>query len=245
MSLDVKPKYFPSFLKESLNIENFEYSYIIPILSQTAEYWGDAEMVFTCNVLSQQVKEYLNHTGFVLFYMYKREQEIRKNGYLSENYTKNFNRINKNKEINLVNLDTLSFYDFSNINHTIQLDNRLVISEKGKKINLNSVIERVREIDNNLWITLPTIKKVLAQKKQLQNLSQNTNRVHFTFLNENHYILLLKNLRNRKFWKATKWYPILSEIASREGMISLSQNFLQIAKSEQKTSRLLVKLIER
>ena len=88
-----------------------------------------------------------------------------------------------------------------------------MISEKGKKINLNSVIERVREIDNNLWITLPTIKKVLTQKKQLQNLSQNTNRVHFTFLNENHYILLLKNLRNRKFWKATKWYPILSEIA--------------------------------
>ena len=245
MSLDVKPKYFPSFLKESLNIENFEYSYIIPILSQTAEYWGDAEMVFTCNVLSQQVKEYLNHTGFVLFYMYKKEQEIRKNRCLSEHYTKNFNKINKNKEMNLGNLDNLSFYDFSNINYKIQLDNRLAICEETKKINLNSVIEKVREIDNNLSITLPTIKKLLARKKQLQNVSQHTDRVNFTFLDENHYILLLKNLRNRKFWKATKWYPILSEIASREGMISLSQNFLQIAKSEENTSKLLVKLIER
>jgi hypothetical protein len=245
MNLDVKPKDFRSFLKESLNIENFEYSYMIPILSQTAEYWGDAEMVFTCNVLSQQVKEYLNHTGFVLFYMYKTEQEIRMNGYLSENYTKNFNRIHKNKEMDLVNLDKLSFYDFSNINHKIQLENRLAICEKTKKIHLNSVIEKVREIDNNLWITLPTIKKLLARKKQLHHLSQNTNRVNFTFLDENHYVLLLKNLRNRKFWKATKWYPILSEIASREGMISLSQNFLQIAKSEQNTSKLLVKLIER
>ena len=245
MSLDVKPKYFPSFLKESLNIENFEYSYIIPILSQTAEYWGDAEMVFTCNVLSQQVKEYLNHTGFVLFYMYKTEQEITQNGYLSEKHTKNFNRINKHKEMDLVSLDNLSFYDFSKINHQMQLDNRLTINEKTKKINLNSVIEKLREIDNNLWITLPIIKQLLAHKKQFQNLSQNSNRVHFTFLDENHYILLLKNLRNRKLWKATKWYPTLSEIASREGMISLSQNFLQIAKSEQKTSRLLVKLMEK
>ena len=245
MSLDVKPKYFPSFLKESLNIENFEYSYIIPILSQTAEYWGDAEMVFTCNVLSQQVKEYLNHTGFLLFYMYKKEQEIRKNGYLSEHYPNYFNILNKKKEMDLVNLENLSFYDFSNINHKIQLDNILAICEKTKKINLNSVIEKLHEVDNNLWITLPTIKKLLAQKKQLQNFSQNTNKVNFTFLDENHYILLLKNLRNRKFWKATKWYPVLSEIASKKGMINLSQNFLQIAKSEQNTSRLLVKLIER
>lgn len=59
MSLDLRPLYFQNILIKCLSIENVEYCYFIPIISQLAEYWGDVRMACLCKIMSRQVKQNL------------------------------------------------------------------------------------------------------------------------------------------------------------------------------------------
>jgi hypothetical protein len=52
LSLDVQ-----NLIKKSLNSENFEYCYIIPLISQLAESWGDVKMAYFCKIMSKQAKQ--------------------------------------------------------------------------------------------------------------------------------------------------------------------------------------------
>lgn len=238
MNLDIKPQYFCSLIKESLNIENFEYSYFIPILAQTAEYWGDTEVVSTCNIMSRQLKQYLSHTAFVLFSTYKKEQLSEKSNYY-------LTKLNNYKEINSKEIDNLNIYDLANRYNIVKLENTLFFHENSKNIQLNSLLNKLHGIDNNLFRTFPTLKKEFYKKKESKIFSQIIDKENSRFLHKNHSIFLLKNLHYRKFLKANRWYPALSKISYKEGMTNLSQNFFEMAKSEEKISNLLIRLIER
>lgn len=60
MSLDRKLLHFQSVIIKCLSIESVEYCYIIPIISQLADYWGDVKMAYLCKIMSKQVKQHLN-----------------------------------------------------------------------------------------------------------------------------------------------------------------------------------------
>lgn len=53
--------HFQNVIIKCLSIESVEYCYVIPIISQLADYWGDRKIACLCKILSRQVKQHLNH----------------------------------------------------------------------------------------------------------------------------------------------------------------------------------------
>jgi hypothetical protein len=245
MSLDTRPLYLNSFLKQSLNIEYFEYSYFIPILAQTAEYWGDAEVVSICNIMSRQVKEYFHHTAFVFFYMYTKDQKMKENLYFTKIDQNDLNRMKKSEDFYARELQILSSYHSFKITDEIQLENVSSLCANTKAINLNTLQTLLDEMENTLLSNLPVLQKYLNNINKNEDISLNVYKSDLKCLSENYYSVLLKNLRYRKFFKATTWYPVLSQIASAQGLVNLSQNFLQMAQSEKTTSLLLNQVIQK
>lgn len=239
MNLDIKPQYISSLLKESVNIENFEYSYFIPILAQTAEYWGDTEVVAICDLMSKQLKEYLNNTSLVLFSTYKKEQ-LNQQVYYSLNC---FN--NKHKKNNIKNRDNLNIYDIKTLNNEINLENNLFCCENSKNIKLHFLIKKFNQIDNNLLSHIKSLNKELLKQNIYTSFVPKIHRKDLKFGNENNYIVLLKYLHYRKFLKGNNLYPVLSEISLKQGMVNFTQILFEMANSEKKNSKLLMNLIDR
>ena len=76
MSLDLRYFHLRNVIRECLNIESFEYCYLIPVLAQTAEYWGDAQVASTCNLLARQAQEYFNHAAHVHLYISQKDEHL-------------------------------------------------------------------------------------------------------------------------------------------------------------------------
>ena len=53
--------HFQNVIMKCLSIESVEYCYLIPIVSQLADYWGDIKMACLCKIMSRQVKQHLIH----------------------------------------------------------------------------------------------------------------------------------------------------------------------------------------
>lgn len=67
MSLDRKLRHFQSVIIKCLSIESVEYCYLIPMILQLADYWGDVKMAYLCKIMSKQVKQHLNFVTDIHF----------------------------------------------------------------------------------------------------------------------------------------------------------------------------------
>lgn len=239
MNLNIKPRYISSLLKESLNIENFEYSYLIPILAQTAEYSGDTEVVAICDLMSAQLKEYLNITSLFLFSTYKKEE-------LNQKVSYSLNSINnKEKKNNINNRDNFNIYNIKTLNNEIKLENNLFVYENSKNRKLHSVIKKFDKVDNHVLSHVKSLNKQFFKNNIYTSFGPKINRKNLHIGNEKNDILLLKYLHYRKFLKANNFYPLLSEISLKQGMVFFTKILFEMTNSEKKTSKLLINLIDR
>jgi hypothetical protein len=55
--------HFQNVIMKCLSIESVEYCYLIPIVSQLADYWGDIKMAGLCKIMSRRVKQHLIYTN--------------------------------------------------------------------------------------------------------------------------------------------------------------------------------------
>jgi len=248
MSLDLKPLHLHSVIMECLNIESFEHCYFIPVLAQTAEYWGDAQVASTCNLMSRQVKQYFNHAAHLSFYISKKNKDLNHDVCLHNTYH-NFS--------NNMQLETKpeDYYDYqsqgqslnisNDINNTLQFTNAssflLNTYEKEKK----SLLKSLHEIDKNLLQVLGARGDKLDTDRSAKTFPPTLLPTNIRSVQHDDCFLLLKILRNRKMWKATRWYPLVSKLTSNERMFHVSRSFMRISKSENDVSALLTQLMHR
>jgi hypothetical protein len=245
MNLELRRVYLYSLIKESLKIESLEYCYFIPILAQTAEYWGDANLVHTCNMMSRQVQQYFTKTAHIHFCISKQNKHFTEKFF----FTCDFANIKKSitLEQSLANLQcceaTLSNFDLSySIGQTANLQKTIPFSVdiyEFEEKHLSTISEQLEEKN---WELLEQISDVLDQKKILDNISERLLINHLSDLNQNNYDPLLKNLACWKNWKAHTWYPLLATIAHQTKMVTFANFFSQLSKSEKKISKVISEL---
>lgn len=247
MNLRLRPVYFDSLITECLNIESIEYCYFIPLLAETAEYWGDANLISTCNIMSRQVKQYFNYAAHIHLYMSKKNKELKKNYFFKESYFhihKNMNMRTKHQDFQYCKSEHASLELPKNIVKTMHFQDSAIksyINQEGKSLG-----SFARQIDKNNCEMLENIRVNLDKKNNLKIsekaklLLYNTNSVHY-----NDCLRLLKTLQYHKLWKANSWYPLLTKIAYDHKMVHVSDDFLQMSKSEKKMSKSLSKLIQK
>lgn len=248
MSLDLKPLHLQRVIMECLNIESFEHCYFIPVLAQTAEYWGDAQVASTCNLMSQQVKEYFDHAAHVHFYLAKQHRHLNQNFSVHDQYYAWPNTIKAEKRQKDQKLSQYQGDIFDSSNEI----NRSLKSIHGTHFFLNKyekekkyILKSLEEIDNNLWEISKKIEVNLERKNMHHNIQKPLSSMPRNFLDHDDFFLLLKILRHRKIWKSTRWYPLVSKLTSNEKMFHISRLFMQTSQSEREVSRLLMELMHR
>jgi rubrerythrin len=262
---------------ECLNIESFEHCYFIPVLAQTAEYWGDAQVASACNLMSRQVKQYFNHAAHVHCYMSKKNSDIKHDFCLHDtykNFSTNMQLESKQEDYHYYQSNNQNFHISNDINNTLNLSNAPSVflhtyadadGPFGSRVPMipmpmvpmvggvlnsgkrqeNSFLKSLHEIDQNLLQMLARIGENLETNKIPQHVPTTLFPTNIRFVNDDDCFLLLKILRLRKIWKATRWYPLVSKLASNQRMLHVSRSFMRISKSEKDVSTLLMQLMHR
>lgn len=248
MSLDLRHFHFEHIIVECLNIESFEDCYFIPVLAQTAEYWGDAQVASTCNLMSQQVKKYFNHAAHVHFYISKKNEYLNHNISMHDKYYQFANTVKS--EIQQTNYNSYlsknyKLYHPNDINKTLYPSNETYIFLSTYEKEKNILLQSLNEIDQNLLDILAKLGEKLEDFQITEHLQRSSFSSHGQILDRADCFLLLKNLGHRKIWKCNRWYPLVSKLASDQKMFHISRTFMQISKSEQSVSRLLAQFMHR
>jgi hypothetical protein len=228
MNLHQRSLYLQSIITESLNIESFEYCYLIPILAQTAEFWGDVRLTSTCNIMSRQVKQYFNHTAYVHVYIADKYHDLEKK-LLFHEISLNIDK-NMKIETNITNQLTLGETSFFPFDRYQTKKNRLLKS-------LNQIDKKTLEI-------FKRIEENLDREQMLHEVSQQLFPTNIRSIQNDNSYVLLKSLRYRKLWKAHRWYPLLAKIAYNEKMIDVSDIFVQMSRSEKEVSSFLMHIMQ-
>jgi hypothetical protein len=246
MSLDLRYFHLRNVITECLNIESFEYCYLIPVLAQTAEYWGDAQVASTCNLMARQVQEYFNHAAHVHLYISKNNEYLNDDYSIYGQYHQFLNPIkvenDSNKYDSYVSTnDTFGYIYDSNKPYKTSNTPYSFLNTYEKQV----VLQPLGQIDKYIFSLFGQINREVEQKKKTDNARINNSLSCGKILDHNDCLLLLKILRSRKTWKYNKWYPLVSKLTSNHKMLHISRSFMQISKSEESVSNLLTKLINR
>lgn len=246
MSLDLRYFNLRNVIRECLNIESFEYCYFIPVLAQTAEYWGDAQVASTCNLMARQVQEYFNHAAHVHLYISKTNEHLNDDYCISdpyhpfvisrkvENHSKQYDSyLSKNEESDHI-YDIHKPYKISNNTYCF-----LTMYEQ------KELLQPLDQIDEHIFSLFTKLNQESEQIQKIDNGTLMNSSTSGKLLDHNDCFLLLKILRDRKTWKYNTWYPVISKLASNQKMLHISNSFMQISQSEKSVSYLLTKLINR
>jgi hypothetical protein len=246
MTLDLRYFHLRNVIRECLNIESFEYCYLIPVLAQTAEYWGDAQVASTCNLMTRQVQEYFNHAAHVHLYISKKNEHRNDDCGISDPYHQfvNSRKVqNHSKKYDFYLSKIEQFDHIYDIHKPYKISNTtysfLTTYEK------KDLLQPLDQIDQHIFSVLAQLNQESAQIQKIDNATIMNSATSRKILDHNDCFLLLKILRSRKIWKYNKWYPVVSKLASKHKMVHISRSFMQISKSEKSVSHLLTKLINR
>jgi hypothetical protein len=249
MNLHQRSLYLQSIITESLNIESFEYCYLIPILAQTAEFWGDVRLTSTCNIMSRQVKQYFNHTAYVHVYIADKYHDLEKKLLFHEISL----NIDKNMKIETRSTcKDLDYYKSKNPNLQIQnnIPNQLTLGETSffpfdrYQTKKNRLLKSLNQIDKKTLEIFKRIEENLDREQMLHEVSQQLFPTNIRSIQNDNSYVLLKSLRYRKLWKAHRWYPLLAKIAYNEKMIDVSDIFVQMSRSEKEVSSFLMHIMQ-
>lgn len=246
MSLDLKYFHLRNVIRECLNIESFEYCYLIPVLAQTADYYGDPQVASTCNLMARQVQEYFNHAAHVHLYMSKNNEHLNDDYGIYSKYHQILNPIK-------VENDSKKYESYVSINdtsgHIYDSKNPYKTSNKPysflQRYENQVVLETLDQIDEYIFSVFGQINREVDSNKKIDNFRISNSLSYGKILDHSDCFRLLKILRSRKTWKYNKWYPLVSKLASNQKMLHISRSFMQISKSEASASNLLTKLINR
>jgi hypothetical protein len=241
MNLRLRPVYFYNLIRECLNIESVEYCYFIPLIAETAEYWGDTKLIFTCNIMSRQVKQYFNYAAHIYLYMSKNNKDLKENSFFKDNYLsfhKNMNTMSQYKDLQCYksenpNLELIRCEALKKVHFQDSFFQNTYETEK-KSLGNDS-----NEIDKKNCEILESITRNVDQKECINNISKTLLLNTRSSVHNKNCFRLLKTLQYRKLWKANNWYPLLSKIAYDQQMLHVSHNFMQMSRSEKKISQLL------
>jgi hypothetical protein len=237
-----------SLIIESLKIENLEYSYLIPILAEMGEYWGDTQLISICNVLSRQGKQYFNQIANIHLYLSKNKS------YLKDKYGFNHNISNLHKNINVeTNSQHSEYVKFQNA--ILELNNSLDVKfDFAHKTSCLLDICQIEKINFQPTSTDKNHNKledqtkffyILNQKKNLYNISAKLLIQNVNCINYDNCLQLLKTFQYFKLWKATSWYPLLTKMTYDQQMVDFAEFFLQLSKLEKKNCQILMQLISK
>jgi hypothetical protein len=220
------------------------------MLAEEAEYLGDVQLASTCNILSQQVKQYFNYAAYVHLYMSlkEKEKELKKRNFFPHTYTSLNHTMElktKNNNHGYAKVEGPRLEAINQINSKMKLANKSCFFVNLYDIEKNKSLKCLKDIDQNTFQILTNIKKNLDTKDMSAQFSKNSFSDNRKFPQNDQFVPLLHKIQYRKLWKANRWYPFLAKIAYDQQMITIYQNFMQMSKSEKNMSNLLMELSKR
>ena len=251
MSLDLKPLHFQNLIVKSLSIESVEYCYIIPIISQLADYWGDVKMLYFCKKMSRQMNQHLNQISHIHFQISGQGrdclvldcniQNLLK--IIGKPFSNSVERTYKEESVDFGLPIQKKFFDSQSKRSELNENINFLISKKNK-LEEKNFLSPLQKIDNSFFQLLEETNSKKNTHSINANLSFNFVR-RKKIVDKEVYFLLLQLLRDRKLWKAEEWYPSFSRLLFESSFFLLSPNCIQLSQSEKRMTQILNVLLNK